>query len=567
MELYSGKWQGYYSSQSEADLAFANLISDETQNADQFRRIFYASGLGKRKKAYRADYLEGLRIKSLDRAIPLIDFEGFKEAIEEKINNRPVAQLVEPIPHKNLGTGSNPVGPTITPPPGLLGELAKFIYQASAIQIPEVSLAAAIGFMSGVCGRSYNFQGTGLNLYTIIVAGTGCGKESAKSGIDKIVDVLRPSYSFIDDIIVGEHQSPNALLRELNSKPCVLSVLGEFALKMKNMCSARAHDIDNKKLAIFLELFNKSGSAQTFGSVKYADTGKNIPLTHSPSFSILAETTPDLFNKIISDEKVITSGFLPRFLMFKYKGMVPYINKNHHHVKPDSALIGKLSVLMQTIKKNIFIVPSEHYLINATIEAEKVLDDFSHYATDQRNLAETETGKYKEVLHQLWTRASIKVNRLSALVAVGVNPEHPIVLPEYVNWSINIILNDIQLLISDFESGKITDTSSDEALQIRELKSFIVDYYKNGMPTKPTYNKFKPYYNARIIPHSYMLLRMQRRGVFMNDNRKVLRAIKDTIDLLLNDGTLAKVSKEFFDNNKLNYINCYMITDLDQLNS
>ena len=82
MELYSGKWQGYYSSQSEADLAFANLISDETQNADQFRRIFYASGLGKRKKAYRADYLEGLRIKSLDRAIPLVNFEGYKKKLK-----------------------------------------------------------------------------------------------------------------------------------------------------------------------------------------------------------------------------------------------------------------------------------------------------------------------------------------------------------------------------------------------------------------------------------------------------------------------------------------------------
>ncbi len=50
LDLYSGNWQGYYKSQSEADIAFCNMLAFWTgRDFDQMDRIFRASGLMREK--------------------------------------------------------------------------------------------------------------------------------------------------------------------------------------------------------------------------------------------------------------------------------------------------------------------------------------------------------------------------------------------------------------------------------------------------------------------------------------------------------------------------------------
>jgi len=53
-----------------------------------------------------------------------------------------------------------------------LGEIAHFIYNAAPRQVEEVAIAGAIGLLSGICGRSYNVSGTGLNQYILLLAKT-----------------------------------------------------------------------------------------------------------------------------------------------------------------------------------------------------------------------------------------------------------------------------------------------------------------------------------------------------------------------------------------------------------
>ena len=53
--LYSGDWQSYYSSQSEADFAIIDIIAFYTQNRNQIARIFRKCALGARDKAKRTD--------------------------------------------------------------------------------------------------------------------------------------------------------------------------------------------------------------------------------------------------------------------------------------------------------------------------------------------------------------------------------------------------------------------------------------------------------------------------------------------------------------------------------
>ena len=75
-----------------------------------------------------------------------------------------------------------PVVPGVSLPPGLVGEVAQYIYQTAIRPVPEIALGAAIAITAGVCARSYNISGSGLNQYLILLAKTGAGKEGAVTG-------------------------------------------------------------------------------------------------------------------------------------------------------------------------------------------------------------------------------------------------------------------------------------------------------------------------------------------------------------------------------------------------
>ena len=75
-DLYAGRWQDYYPSQSEADFALVDIIAFYTQNRAQISRMFRASGLGQRDKAKRDDYVSYMLNKCFDRMLPPVDIDG-----------------------------------------------------------------------------------------------------------------------------------------------------------------------------------------------------------------------------------------------------------------------------------------------------------------------------------------------------------------------------------------------------------------------------------------------------------------------------------------------------------
>src|SRR6185295_15015589 len=112
VKLLKGEWQDLYSSQSEADFAFIDILAFYTQNRVQLTRLFRSSPLGFRDKAKRNDYVSGMIHRSFDRMLPLLDFDGLKNAIDLKLANGSVAQRLEPVAHNGSDVGSNPTTAT-----------------------------------------------------------------------------------------------------------------------------------------------------------------------------------------------------------------------------------------------------------------------------------------------------------------------------------------------------------------------------------------------------------------------------------------------------------------------
>lgn len=86
--LHIGRWQDHYASRSEADFAYVDMLAYWSQNREQIARLFLASPLGSRSKAYRADYRDRMISRSFDRQLPPVDVEALQAKLAEAIAAR-----------------------------------------------------------------------------------------------------------------------------------------------------------------------------------------------------------------------------------------------------------------------------------------------------------------------------------------------------------------------------------------------------------------------------------------------------------------------------------------------
>ncbi len=535
-DLYEGRWQTLYQSQSEADFAIIDIIAFYTQNKNQIVRLFKQSALGKRDKAKRSDYTAWMINKSFDRMLPPIDFDGFKIALDEKVNQLklPFQPIVQIAPQPSSSSA-------IVLPPGLLGEVAQFIYAAAPRPVPEVALAAAIGLMAGIAGRGYNISGTGLNQYVLLLGMTGIGKEAAASGIDRLMSKIYTQVPSSKEFIgPSEIASGQALVKHLNkTSQCFVSILGEFGLRLETMSSPTANAAEKTLKRVLLDLYNKSGHGQVFRPSIFADAEKNINLTDAPAFSILGESTPERFYGVLNED-MISEGLLPRFLLIEYSGARPALSEHHLQVQPSMPLIERLASLAAHCL-NLMNVTTGKRVINVqqSEEALKLTTSFDKYADAQIN------STHKEVIRQLWNRAHIKILKLSALIAVGVNMSDPVIEADYVQWAMNIVQSDIRALSAKFEQGLI-GTNTAEIKQQIEAARMMKEYYTKDWLAIKMYMQGKTderLYNDKIVTYAYLNKRLVSVSCFKNDRVGATVALKRVLQILIDSDKIREINK------------------------
>lgn len=561
--LHRGGWQDFYSSQSEADFAYVDIIAFYTQNKNQIERIFRASALGKRDKAKRKDYVSGMINRSFDRMLPNLDFDGFKNALELKLAKDKESEVHRVPNHSSNGSSVAPILEAATAqvselPPGLLGELASFIYAAAPRPVPEVALAAAIGLMAGITGRAYNISGTGLNQYVLLLAMTGAGKEAAASGINKLMNTIKmqvpTSTGFIGP---SEISSGSALFKYLgNQSQSFLSMLGEFGLRLQAMSAHNANGSEVSLRRMFLDLYNKSGYSDVLQASAYSKKEDSTHAVQSPAFSILGESTPERFYGALNED-MISEGLLPRFLLIEYKGDRSPNNKNHVNVTPSFQLIERLAALCAQCETVNHSNPRRIINVGTSPEAEKLLDQFDTYADSKIKGA-------KEVIRQLWNRAHLKVLKLSALIAVGENMLEPTIQANHMIWAANLVQADISALTSRFEAGEIGGNSF-ELKQASEIVRIVKDYtklsYDDAKVEKYAPNSYKMH-GDKVIPYVYIQRRLVAASAFRNDRGGPTIAIKRAIQNLVDADRLKELGKVWANDKYGTSQRCFVVADL-----
>lgn len=553
--LYLGKWQEHnYPSQSEADLAFLNIVAFYTDSKEQVARIFYNSPLflnsPKRKRKGKRDYLfhenYGLITKAFDQKNPPIYFAELEAIVKEKVNEANRLALSVPIMQshsvKHQLTEQLPefikselIEFTFDElPPGMVGEVAKFIYQNAVRPVKEIAISAAIGYLAGIVGKAYNISKTGLNHYIAILAPTAGGKEGAASGMEQlsryVIDKFPPFEQFIGP---AEIASPQALIKHLSTvSPCFISYKGEVGFWMQKLTAKYAKTNETQLRALLLDLYTKSGHGQVVRGSIYSDKTKDVHPILAPAFTIYGDATPDTFYKAL-DEENVEEGLVSRFMVVEATGARTEFNKNHGSIPPNPILVDKLVGLakraMQLGQINGKVDVQETPDANA--EHMKFMQECYEMAFVDRDSAE---GK-------LYSRAHLRLLRLAALVAVGINPDNPVMTVECVRWARAFIVHGIAAVAARFEAGRVGEinyTTEQRLLVMRCLKAYWKSGYKESYSTSFGINK--PMYDVKIVTHRYIQLNVTKHTGFRKD-RNPLLAFKNIIQEFVDNGILEKI--------------------------
>ena len=358
-------------------------------------------------------------------------------------------------------------------PPGLVGDIAAFLYECAPRPVHDFAIVGALGLVSAIQGRAHSINGSGLNLYLMPVAPAGTGKSAIAIGINQLMNAVSDVYDYDNDPVhkkfrildfIGPStmESGPALHRYLlEDSKSFLSVFssGNTPLNPRNLLDA--NDSRNNLRGVILDLFDKSGPDQVLHTFPHTSHDENNFVRKSiirPTFSMVCQFTPQQFHEALSQD---INGFdlMSRCITIEYTGPRVAANRTHHLMEPKEKLVEDLGGLITNsgyINRRddnirIQLDSDAERLMNAfDIECDKHINNALQNSTECN--AESENNLSPENRLRIWNHAYLKALRIAGVVACGKGyvDNAPLVTEEMACWSINFIKSDIEAMSRHF---------------------------------------------------------------------------------------------------------------------
>lgn len=548
---------------NEYDLMVVNHLINLGCGFDQTYRIFRMTKAGQREKANRLDYVNKTIAKGFDRhtlsdglniqlelqkpkqvtEIPrgkLCSLPTYRSApntiaynsgpaidIWKMVKSRVLIAHGELFPKVNeLYNKGNFVFPD-----GLLGDIAKYIFTSAKCPVPEIAMISAIGFMAGLCGRCYNVSSTGLNLYLVLLAETGRGKNDIHDGISKIISAVSKKVSSIENVLGPTNfSSQQGILKELHKNRSTVSLLGEVYedfLKYSNLNNPYGQSV--KKL--LLQLYAISGRNGILARSSYADTAKCFGVIRRPALSFLGESNPDAFYNS-ADENLIQAGLLPRVLILEYTGDKVETNPYSDQVVMEELLLSRIALLA----KNCELLNNGDSLVDVKESKEtlKIISDFEIALN-----ADINENRNDGIGAECMNRVSLIARKIAALLAIGKNFNAPEILENDITWCLDLV-NTAQRKIMKRAKKGLLGTGNLEAKQVSLLKSTTLRFFKKATHD-PQYENFK---SKGVIPYRFLHSVALVEGPFKKAKQGATSSLKKQLESIEGMGAIEKVSRD-----------------------
>ena len=423
-------------------------------------------------------------------------------------------------------------------PPGLVGDVARFVYQSAPLPVREVAITAALGLMAGICGMAWHTPtpASGLNLYIVLVARSGIGKEAMHSGISKIVSAgIRSLPQFGNFVDFTDYVSGPALIKACSQNSSFVNVAGEIGHKFLEMSDAKSGSPMRNYRKQLTTLYAKSGPGNIMGGLGYSSQDNNIEALESVAYSLIGETTPGTFYESITDS-MLADGFMSRFCIIEYTGDRP--DKNRAPLKhPDQGMVDRLlSIAWQA---DAFIGNGRFQEVSVSASAWDMLESFYLECSDGVRAAGDD-----ERLRAVWNRAHLNALRVACLLAVGDNHMFPVVTDEQAAWAITLMRHSTSSLLKRIGAGEVGEGSDGgrEAKVLELCREFL--NLPAGHKKLAGYKRGEEMKQAGIVPRRFLQQRTQRLSAFEKHRQGHTAALDMAIKIAIGNGYLIEVKKE-----------------------
>lgn len=382
---------------------------------------------------------------------------------------------VNPAPRSRLSFNPD----LILTPPGIVSEIADWITATAIRKQPLFSLAAAISAACAALGQLYETP-TQLraNIYFIGVGPTGCGKDHPRKCVKNLL-----SAAGLGERIGGEKiASGQGLLSRAAQQPCSIFQLDEFGLFMQSLANPNTGSHIKEIVVHFMELFSCANTI--YHGTEYADQERRRRQDiEYPCVILNATTTPETFFKAMQSEHVV-SGYLNRMLVVETGNLRPDCDLS----PKDKAIPAHLVEWCKTVAAvrpgiggNLAgVLPGNPHTVRQTPGAAVMLEQYSRDidAEINRMLVEEDDG---ERLECLWNRAWEHASKLTLPIALGVNPNEPLVDEAIAGWCINFVTACTTKLV---ENVRARVASSENQARLKECLAAITSAGPRGLTVR-----------------------------------------------------------------------------------
>lgn len=297
-------------------------------------------------------------------------------------------------------------------PPGLVGDIARWMNDTAGCWQPVLSLGAALTFCGALFGRKVKDESNGrTNIYGMGVGHSSSGKDHAARCITRIIQAAR-----IESLLGGEVTSDTAIEICLKESPSKLFVMDEVGHFLRTINQARGTTPHLKTIVpMFMKLFS---SANSLYVGKQRVTGGPANRIDQPCVCIWGVTSPQiLFDNMTREE--LEGGWTARNLVFITDTRPEYRFTRETRV-PDHIVTLVRAWHSRTVPPpdgagNLSCARAWQIVVPTSPDALDVFARFGHRAHG-RMLKADRSG---DVCNYLWGKALENARRIALIVACG----------------------------------------------------------------------------------------------------------------------------------------------------
>lgn len=330
----------------------------------------------------------------------------------------------------------------ITAPPGLVGQITKYIQEVSVKQQPILALAGGIVVAGTVYAqRAQTPSELRSNIYCFGIAETGTGKNDPKRAIQKLFE-QKELRSDLRNALHGAPVSRAGLTDAIyatNGK--YLTVIDEIGHYLDGINGKTAQSYSKEIMSTFTQLY--SNADMTYLGREYSQHGKDAKPRldmEQPCVCVLGLSVPSAVYDAITKSDIL-DGFMTRWFILETTDIDPKDNEERVHIGKSSVfkLINDINTITNMLDKNR--TNSEPYVVTTTIKANELLKNYKKEFNDAR-IANIKNGADMACLY---TRAYENLEKLSMVAAEITSPTNlPVITEKSVNWAYAVVSLSIE---------------------------------------------------------------------------------------------------------------------------